>query len=69
MRRAEMNKVRNYKEQVLNQNEEMTQTRDELMQKVCHIIYLHIAAAEHLIPKPTEGACLFHNQNFKPHKW
>lgn len=30
---------------------------------------LHISAAEHLIPKPTEGACLFHNQNFKPHKW
>jgi hypothetical protein len=64
-----MAKVRNLKEQVLNDNEEMAHSRDDLMQKVCHIIMLHINAAEHLIPKPTEGACLFHNQNFKPHKW
>jgi len=31
------------------------------MQKVCHVIMLHIQAAEKMLPKPTEGACLFHD--------
>lgn len=40
-----------------------------MIYNVCSVIYRHILAAEHFIPKPTEGALLFHENNFILQEW
>lgn len=51
------------------QDNNLRLTRDQMMTKVCEIIFRHIEAAELHIQKPTEAALLFHDSNFSRHEW
>jgi hypothetical protein len=46
-------------------NEEVKLNREQMMENVSAIIHKHIMAAELYINKPTEGASLFKESNFK----
>jgi hypothetical protein len=57
------------REKKLRMNEEVKLNREQMMENVSSLILKHILAAELYITKPTEGASLFNESNFKRQEW
>ena len=64
-RQAKINQVQAEREQKFRMNEDIKLNREQMMENVSSIIIKHILAAELYINKPTEGASLFNESNFK----
>lgn len=62
---AEMQQVKIERERKFRDNEDIKLNREQMMENVSSIIIKHILAAELYINKPTEGASLFNESNFK----
>lgn len=65
----DLNRALKEREERLRLNEDIKLNRDQLMENVSSIVTKHILAAELYILKPTEGASLFNESNFKRKEW
>ena len=68
-RKQEIGRLAQLRKEQLQADENLQLTREQLYANVSNIIVSHICEAHRLIPEPTEGAKLFHEYNFMPHKW
>ena len=69
LRRQEIGRLAQLRKEQLRADENLQLTREQLYANVSNVIVSHICEAQRLIPEPTEGAKLFHEYNFMPHKW
>jgi len=60
---------RSQRKRLIEDDNYLKENRDKMMKNVCSIVHKHIETAERVIKVPTEGALLFHDQNFVRGEW
>lgn len=65
IRKKELEEQRKERKKKIERNTSLKLNREEMIIKVCQIIHSHIESAEKYIKNPTQGAMLFHEDNFR----